>query len=156
MMAQIPAEQREMMEKMMGGVDAEVEVVDKGAGEKISGFETTRFEVMAGGELYEEVWLSNDKALVEECQGIMKMLGKFMSCMSGISAMGGAPSPESTPEYPKLFEAGMIVKSVEHGDNGEEVNSSMIEPRDVPASVFALPGDYKAVPLSAMWGMGGE
>jgi len=151
MMADIPAEQLEMMKRMMGDATAETEVVGKGSGGKIAGFETTRYEVLQGGELYEEIWLTEDESLKKECQELMQMLMKFSSCISSASAMG-APSPESSPEYLKLFEKGVIVKSVEHGDEGEGVNTVVISGRDVPPSAFSLPDGYKKAPLSEIWG----
>jgi hypothetical protein len=151
MMADVPAEQREMMKRMMGGAAEKTEVVAKGPGGKIAGFETTRYEVTQGGELYEELWLSEDESLKKECRGLMQMLMKFSSCMASAGATG-APSPESSPDYLKLFETGVLVKSVEHGDEGEGVNTTVISGRDVPASAFSLPDGYKKVPLLEIWG----
>ena len=151
MMADIPAEQREMMKQMMSDAAAETKVVKKGLGGKIAGFETTRYEVLLGGELYEEIWLTEDESLKKECQGLMQMLVEFSSCMASASTMG-APSPESSADYLKLFETGVIVKSVEHGDEGEGVNTTVISERDVPRSAFSLPSGYKKVPVSKIWG----
>ena len=151
MMASIPEEQRAMMKQMMGGAGGETSVVKTGPGEKIAGFDTTRYEVSHGGEPYETLWLTDDASLKKEFMGLMLMLMKFSSCTSDASGMGAA-SPESSPEYLKLFESGMIVKSIEHGGAGEASYTSVISPRDVPASAFKIPTDYKKVPLSAIWG----
>ena len=151
MMANIPPGQRELMKKMAGGKEGETKVVGKGPGGKIAGFETTRYEVSSAGDLYEEIWLTEDESLKKECQGLMQMMVKFTSCMAEANAMG-APSPESSPEYLKLFEKGVMVKSVEHGDEGEEVNTIVISERDIPSSTFSLPAGYKKVAISEIWG----
>ena len=92
MLENIPPEQRQMMEQMMASTP-DVEIVNKGAGGKIAGFETTKYDVMVDGQLHEELWLSGDKALLKDCGAVMKMMGEFLSCMSTMSAMGGDPSP---------------------------------------------------------------
>jgi len=155
MMKDVPAEQREMMQKMMGGGEPpEVELVKKGDGGDVAGFKTVHYQVMANGELHEDLWLSNDKALMGDCQPLMKMIGEFTRCMSTMSSMGSGPGPEASPEYARLFELGMMVKSVDHGDDDETM---MIAPRDVADSEFTLPEGYQSVPFSKLFGgMGGQ
>ncbi|MFH1755694.1 MAG: DUF4412 domain-containing protein [Candidatus Latescibacterota bacterium] len=159
MMANVPDEQKEMMKKMMGDTKApKVEIVKKGAGEKVAGFETMRYDVMSDGALYEELWLSADKALMKDCEAVMKMMVKFMSCMQAVSSMGSKPSPEASPEYVKLFELGMMVKSVSHAEGGTAENTDIttISKKDLSDADFALPDGYKRVSFQAMWGMGEE
>jgi len=151
MLEKLPPEQRQVMEQMMEST-ADVEIVNKGAGGKIAGFETTKYEVMVDGQLHEQLWLSEDKALLKDCGAVMKMMAQFMSCMSTMSAMSGAPSPEASPEYGKLFEMGMLVKMVTHGDGGV----TTIAPRDVSGDMFAIPADYKLVSLPEMYGMSAQ
>jgi hypothetical protein len=159
MMERVPAEQREMMKKMMGDGNApKVEVVDKGAGEKVSGFATTRYEVMADGELYEEVWITNDKKLMKDCEAVMKMMGKFTSCMESMSAMSGVVSPEASEQYMELFDKGMMVKTTKHGVEGSDhaENIEGITEQDIPDAKFAVPDGYKNVSFPAMFGMAAE
>jgi len=158
MMEQIPAEQREAMKQMMGGGEPpKVEIVEKGKGERVSGFDTKRYDVMADGELYEEVWIAQDKALVKECMPVMKMVGRFISCMGAIASMGAPTPPEASQEYLKLFDLGMMVKSVGHSDekvSGASLDFAEIEKKDVPDGDFALPAGYKEVSFATVWGMG--
>lgn len=159
MMANIPAEQREMMKKMMGGgKEPKVEVVKKESGGKVAGFETTRYEVMSDGNLYEELWLTEDKALMKDCATLMKMMGKFASCMQSMSAMGASASPEASPEYAKIYELGVIVKSVSHSENETGLDTEIISftEKDVPDEIFALPDGYKRVSFQTLWGMDEE
>ena len=151
MMEGIPEEQREMMKQMMNKADGETSVVKKGPGGKIAGFETTRYEISQGGKPYETLWITDDDALRKEFKTLMPMIMKFSSCTSAASGMGAA-SPESSPAYIELFESGMIVKSIEHGGEGEAGSTSIISPRDVPASAFEVPSDFETVPLSTIWG----
>jgi hypothetical protein len=159
MMANVPAEQREMMKQMMGDAKApKVEIVKKGAGGKVAGFETTQYEVMSDGEVYEELWLAADEALMKDCEAVMKMMGRFTSCMEAISSMGSPASPEASPEYAKIFELGVVVKSVSHeeGETDDRTEITTITEKDVSDSVFTLPDGYKLVSFETMWGMGEE
>jgi len=159
MLESVPAEQREMMKKMMGdGKMPTVEIVEKGDGEKIAGFATKRYNVMADGELYEELWLANDKALMADCEAVMKMLGEFTSCTESISSMGSAPSAEASPEYTKIFGMGMIVKSVGHHEDetGNPDGISEIAKKDIPDATFELPNGYKAASFAEIFGMPGH
>ncbi len=150
LMAGIPDDQKEMMKQMMGGTGTRPEVVEKGSGGKVAGFETTRYEVLVDGEVYEEIWLAKDESLKKECQSLMEMLGRLTSCIAKVNFMADIPIPESSPDYLALFKKGVIVKSVEHGDEG--VNTTLLSPRDVPASTFSIPSDYETVPFSSIWG----
>lgn len=151
MMADIPEEQREMMKQMMENATGEVSVVEKGPGEKIAGFETTRYEVLQGGNPYETLWLTNNESLNNECHELMQMLMRFSACTSAAGGMGAA-TPESAPAYLELFDSGMVVKSTEHGGEGEASHTTVIAPKEVPDSEFTVPDGYEKVPLSTMWG----
>jgi len=156
MMASMPEEQREMMKKMMGGgKEVKVEVVKKGSGGNVSGFETTRYEVMADGKLYEEIWISENKELLKDCAEVMKMMGKFASCMHSAIPMGSAPVPEASPEYAKIYEMGMMVKSVSHSEDksSHDNDFTSITKKDLSDDIFALPDGYKKVSFQALWGM---
>ena len=150
----VPEEQREMMKKMMGGEPPKVEIVEKGSGGKVGGFETVHYAIMADGELYEELWVTKDKALMVDCDPVMKMMGQFMSCVSTMTAMSAGSTPEASPEYAKIFGLGMIVKSLEKDE--AEPTETLISKKEVPDSAFAVPEGYKAVAFSEMFGMDGQ
>ena len=153
MMKNVPPEQREMMKKMMNKNTAgKTEVVKKGPGGKIAGFETTRYEVSQNGVLCEEVWLSSDDSLLKECQGAMQALLKFSSCMDTAASMGGEASYESSPEYLALFDSAMMVKYVQHQKNEAAADISVLSARDIPSSAFDLPAGYEKVPLLKLFG----
>jgi len=159
MMGDMPAEQKEMVQRMMGHDKApEVKIVEKGAGEKISGFGTKRYDVLADGELYEQVWIVDDAALVAECKPVMMMLARFSQCMASANPMGGTSDPEATPEYAKLFELGVMIRTVSAGELEEGIapEEATIEKRDVPESAFKVPDGYRAVSFAEAFGMEGE
>lgn len=156
MMGDMPAEQKEMVQQMMGHENApEVEIVDKGAGERISGFATKCYDVLANGELYEQLWIADDGELVAECQPVMMMLARFSQCMASANPMAGASDPEATPEYAGIFELGVIVRSVGAGELEEGIapEETTIEKRDVPDSTFKVPDGYRAVSFADVLGL---
>jgi len=156
MMGDMPAEQKEMIQQMMGHENApEVKIVDKGAGEKISGFATKRYDVLANGELYEQLWIADDDELVAECKPVMMMLARFGQCMASANPMGGASDPEATPEYAGIFELGVIVRSISAGELEEGIapEETTIEKRDVPDSAFNVPDGYRAVSFANVFGL---
>jgi hypothetical protein len=153
MMSGLPPEQRDMVQQMMAKKQTpEVTFVDKGPGGKVSGFDTKHYEVHADGELYEEVWLADDKALVTECKPVMLMLSKFGQCMASVNPMAGANSPEASPEYAKLYDMGMVVQAHSAGESNTPQITS-VEKFDVPESTFDIPKDCKQVSFMDMFGM---
>lgn len=156
MMGDMPAEQKEMVQRMMGHENApEVKIVAKGDGEKISGFATKRYDVLANGELYEQLWIANDDELVAECKPVMLLLARFSQCMASANPMGGASDPEATPEYAGIVELGVIVRSVGAGELEEGIapEEATIERRDVPESAFKVPDGYRAVSFASVFGL---
>jgi len=159
MMGDMPAEQKEMIQQMMEQENApEVKIVEKGAGEKISGFATKRYDVLANGELYEQLWIADDGDLVAECKPVMMMLSRFGQCMAAANPMGGSSDPEATPEYAGVYELGVIVRSISAGELEEGIapEEANIEKRDVPDSTFEVPDGYRAVSFADVFGMTGE
>jgi hypothetical protein len=155
LMGEMPAEQREMIQRMMAQEKApEVKIVDKGAGEKISGFATKRYDVLANGELHEQLWIADDAALMAECKPVMMMLAQFSQCMASANPMGGVSDPEATPEYAGIFELGIIVRSVGAGELEEGIapDEATIEKRDVPESTFKVPAGYRAISFADVFG----
>jgi len=151
---QVPPEQREAMKKMMGaGEPPAVEIVEKGDGGEVAGFKTQRYEVMADGKLFEEVWLARDEALMSDSGPVMEMLGRFLTCMSKVAAMGTGPSAKSSPEYAKLFALGVLVKTVDHAKGAASPNIVEITARDVSDDTFVLPAGYKSVSFASLWSM---
>ena len=145
----MPPEQRAMVEQMMGGKKKEapkVVVTKEGSGGAIAGLETTKYKVTADGKLYEEVWLTTDKAVMDDYRPLTGFLSKFIGCSASAAAMMGT-LPEATPEYMKLYEMGFVLKSVSQDDERAVDNVSMqkLEKKDIPDSEFEPPAGYRTL-----------
>ena len=146
MMKGVPAEQRKMMEQMRGkgsqGSQPEVIVEKMGDGGTIAGFKTLKYKVLVDGELFEEVWLTNDSALMKEFKPLIQLLQKFSSCTGDI---GIEAAPEKSPEYQKIMEMGFELKSVqyEYGTPDPETDVVELEKTDIPDKEFEIPPEYK-------------
>lgn len=154
-MNQMFSAMREAMKSMGGGTAPEenpqVSVKKVGSGGKIAGFDTIKYQVFADGSLYEEVWLSANRALVAE-MGDLSALNKFASCLNG----GMTRDVEASPEYMKLLSIGLPVKTVSYEMGSPEVGAEIVrmEKKNIPASVFEAPSGYKKVPIGEALGMG--
>lgn len=160
MMKQMAGAMAEAMEQLKaqgmagagGGSGAPgVRIEKAGAGGKIAGYETQKYNVYAGGELYEELWISSDKALLAEL-GDMEMIARFEQCAGG---MMGGPAVETDPAYLSLMRKGWVLRSVSHDMGTEEtvVDVERIEKKEIAGSAFEVPAGYEMVPFEEMFGM---
>ncbi len=159
-MSGMSPEEKAMMEQMMKPKEAEpavkplrVSVSRQGSGGKIAGFNTEKYQVTVDGEPYEELWLSDDPALVKEL-GNMKKLSEMASGMASCmgAGMGSTPiaAPEDTAEYQSLYQKGFPIKIVPQGAEGEESGEEVVkvEKGPVPDAEFQPPADYRKVPFT--------
>ena len=146
MMKNIPEDQRKMMEQMMAKGNQtpgqKVDVVKTGEGKKIAGFNTLKYKVLVNGELFEEVWLTTDAAVMKEYKPLVPVIQKFNSCM-GI--MGMEFMPEKSAEYQKLWEIGFHLRSVRYEDGNPETDTDVVkmEKADIPGKEFQVPAGYQ-------------
>ncbi len=153
MMKGVPEEQRKMMEQMMNkgkdGAHQDVAVVRSGDGGSIAGYKTVKYRVLVDGEVYKEIWLASDAALMQEYKPLIPALKKFDACTAGMK-MG--PSPESTPEYQKLWEAGFELKSVSYDQGSPEPETDVVqlEKKAIPESEFRAPEGYRQVSFAEL------
>ncbi len=153
MMANIPPEQRQMMEQMMKGNKAgnkpAVSIKKIGAGGKVAGMKTVKYNVMVDGALNREVWVAHDAPIFKEMKKYMGKIARLssdmQSCMSGSFGHGQFDLDDS-PEYMKLEESGLVVKEVADGQVTNEIIS--IEKKKIPESEFQVPAGYKKAPLA--------
>ncbi|UCH22532.1 MAG: DUF4412 domain-containing protein [Deltaproteobacteria bacterium] len=152
----IPDEQRQMMVQMMAkskpGSPHTVSVVKAGAGEVVAGFKTEKYKVTVEDELYEELWLNSDSALMKDFKSLMPMLQKFSSCTAGLGMM--ETSPENSPEYLRLMQSGIVLKSVryEGGNPEKETDIMKLEKRSIPDQEFKAPAGYRKLSFAEMMG----
>ncbi|MDH4204997.1 MAG: DUF4412 domain-containing protein [Desulfobacteraceae bacterium] len=149
MMKGVPEEQRKMMTKGKGSSRQDVSIVKLGDGGTIAGYKTVKYKVLVGGELFKEIWLTLDSSLMKEYKPLIPVLKKFNSCTN---SMEMESSPENTPEYQKLWEAGFELKSVryERGDSESETDVVQLDKKTIPESEFKVPSGYKQVSFAEL------
>jgi hypothetical protein len=153
MMKGVPEEQRKMMEQMMAqGKETsgqDVSIVKLGDGVTISGYKTVKYKVLVGGELFKEIWLTLDSSLMKEYKPLIPVLKKFDSCMNRMEMKS---SPENTPEYQKLWEAGFELKGVRYdrGNPEPETDVVQLEKKTIQESEFKAPSGYKQVSFAEL------
>lgn len=145
----IPEEQRKMMAKTKEASKQDVSIIKSGDGGTVAGYKTVKYKVLVGGELFKEIWLSSDSSLMKEYKRLIPVLKKFDSCMN---SMEMEFSPENTPEYKKLLEAGIELKSVRHeaGGSSDETNVVQLNEKTIPESEFNPPLGYKKISFAEM------
>jgi hypothetical protein len=146
---EIPEEQRMMMDKNKKSSKQDVSIVKSGDGGNIAGYKTVKYKVLVGGELFKEIWQSSDSSLMKEYNPLIPLLKKFNSCMN---SMEMEFSPENTPEYQKLWETGIDLKSVRHelGNSSAETNVVQLNEKTIPESEFETPLGYKKISFAEM------
>lgn len=162
MLSDMDEEEREMMTAMRRALGRktppEVKVVSKGKGEPIAGLETVKYEVIVNGALYEEVWVTGERAVLGELAGI-KEFGRSMDMMNrcAMESIGGGElsgAPELTAEYASLYEKGWPLRSFKPGedslDSGLQTNIQRVEFHDFPESDFLPPAGYRKVPIGEL------
>ncbi|MFH7319649.1 DUF4412 domain-containing protein [Desulfurivibrio sp. D14AmB] len=119
----------------------------EGAGEKIAGFATTRYQVLQDGQMSEEVWLADDPALMKELAGSGSLAR--MECGGDKAALA------ASAEYARLLGRGWPLRSVTH--LGQESYTSLdvirIEQKKIPAAEFQPPAGYQRVGLAEFFAM---
>lgn len=159
-MAQMSPEQKAMMEQIRNSAGApakpSVSVKKAGSGGKVAGWDTEKYSVTVDGNLYEEVWLVTNSALMKDMKKMdFGIFQKFSSCTEG--QYGAGQDPEETPEYMGLMEKGLEVKSVSHG-YVEQISSDTVslEEKAIPASEFKVPAGYREVSMMEIFSMAEE
>jgi hypothetical protein len=139
-------EMRKMMEQMnteKAGVDErKISIDKKGDGEEIAGFKTTKYNVLVDGEIYEELWLATDVQLLKDSKPLIGLLTELTKCTS---SMDNEDFISSHPDYLKLFEQGVILKSLknEEGETNIQTNVVELQKIDISSDEFEVPSGYK-------------
>lgn len=154
-MAEMPPEQRAMMEKMMGKMgamgtetQAPVEFRKVASGEKVGSWVTDKYEATRNGQKVAEMWvapLSAVKIKPEEMQ-VMEALTKFFE--EGLKQFMPGIAMPSTPGGAKN---GIPVKTVQYS-NGAPSGITVvktIETKELPPKTFEIPDGFQklAMPL---------
>jgi len=159
-MADIPPEQRAMMEEMMKqstptspAKKPSVSIKKAGKGGKVAGWDTDKYEVFVDGKLYEELWLVTHSTILKELAKMdFKIFQEFSSCAA--SQDGGGYDPENSPEYIKLMQEGLEVKTVSRGPVEQDSSDTVsLEKKDIPDSEFRVSADFRKVSIMEIFSM---
>jgi hypothetical protein len=151
MMKGVPEEQRKMIKQMMTkGKESsrqDISIVKSGDGGIIAGYKTLKYKVLVGGELFEEIWMCQDSSLMKEYMPLIPVIKKFNSCEN---SMEMEPSPENSPEYQKLLEAGVELKRVNYEEGGSEPETNVVQldKKTIPEGEFKSPLGFKKIPFA--------
>ena len=148
----MPASQQKMMQEMIKAEKAKpvLEItVSKSNGEKIAGYQTTKYSIFLNGGLYEEMWITNDSALsgiMNAYKKIIKYGLKIAECYLLDKAFLKS-SPEFAKEYQEVEMAGITLKSISYDeyDSNKQTEVISLTKEDIPASEFEAPEGYKLV-----------
>lgn len=155
-------EEKEMMKQFMSaagnrepGVPPDVIVVSNGGGGKIAGLDTAKYTVKVDGEVFEEVWLTDDKRIMNEFKsfsGLASMTSKMAACTLNELGVGTSDSPYASPPYTTLLEKGYPVKVVSYEDGAPADEDEVVEVKQqhIPDTYFAPPGEYRKISFIEM------
>jgi len=140
-MKDMPAEQRKMMEKMLGAnmpgakKDPKIEVIKTGEKKTISGYACTRYSVKQDGKEEVSLWVTPDVKSFASMRQDMLEQTKRMSAMVPGGMKGIAEAMQKVDGFPIVTEMGTIMKST----------VTKIEMKTVAASEFEVPAGYTKV-----------
>jgi hypothetical protein len=116
--------------------------------EAVAGLPTRKYQVLADGTLYEELWLTSDPALLREL--VVARAPETFGRMSGcLATAGGGSRVESTEEYRRIYAEGWPLKAVFYGAGGATPGTPVtrVERREVAEGEFTRPAGFATVPL---------
>ena len=147
-----PAAQQKMRQDMIKAEKAKPVpeiTVSKSDGEKIAGYQTTKYSIFMNGGLYEEMWITNDSALssiMKAYRKILKENSKITKCMVPDEVFLRS-TLEFTKEYKEVEMAGITLKSINYEDYESNIQTEIVSltKEHIPASEFDAPEGYKLV-----------
>lgn len=143
-MKDMPAEQRAMLEKMMGpagGKEAKAKVTRTGESRTIGGYACTRAKIMRGTDEVADMWVTKGIKGFDAMRGDLQAYSKRMTALN--PRMGGdlADAMESIDGFP-----------METTTMGMKTTVTKIESRMTPVTDFAPPAGFKQVQMQQMGG----
>jgi hypothetical protein len=120
-----------------------------GQTETIAGYETEKYQIIADGTLFQEIWVAPlDVSGDLDPARYLAVQRKMSSAMLG-KAADQYNALYLNEEYQKLLAKAFILKIVTHHmAGGFERSAVTVEESDVPASTFSVPETYRKVRLS--------
>ena len=120
--------------------------------ETIARFPTRKYRVLADGQLYEELWLTTDPALLGDLDlgRAPDTFGRMFACLAG----AGGGRVEASAEYRQLFRQGWPLRAVHHGEGKavDRMRVTRVERREVPEADLAPPTAFRPASLAEVFG----
>lgn len=154
-LANLPPEQRAMMEKMMAGklpavgqtkAQSQTGYEKVGPGGKVGGWNTEKFIATTDGKKTSELWVA-PKSEVTVPESDLKTMEKMMDFFREISSRFGA---EAMPAIGPESELGGVPVKVVSFRNGNEIGTYLVtsvEQKNLPASDFEVPEGFTKLAL---------
>jgi hypothetical protein len=153
-MANMPPEQRAMMEQMMkqmgggapGGKLPKRDVKSTGRSESVAGFKCTIWEVTVDGQKDQELCATPASAIPggTEVLAVMREIGEMMQGLSeGLGPMARRTANEEWKDVAKIGGVPILTRDFEAGKPSSETRLAVIRKESVPASMFEVPAGYK-------------
>lgn len=165
-MKDMPAEQRQMMEQMMGSKmpkagsnpgdcrEPRIEMRKTGQQATIAGYPAVGYEVVADGKSESELWIAKGITAWKELDP--KKLERVMSELAKVAPRCGPASGRQAgmgeDQAWKLAGEGYPVKTVDRRGGNTTVEVVKAESRTVPASEFQPPANFTRQTLNEMMG----
>ncbi|NIO16559.1 MAG: DUF4412 domain-containing protein [Deltaproteobacteria bacterium] len=145
----------EMAKQKKPQAPPDVRVTGTGSGGEIAGLPTTKYRVEVNGALFEEIWLTDDEAILKEFRSLSKladMTSKMAGCTLGEAGLDVSSSPYATPQFRELFTKGYPLKMRSYGEGSVSDQEEVVEVRKeaIPDSEFDPPGGYRKISFGEM------
>ena len=140
-MKNMPADQREMMEKMMAGkmpgaTDTKpIEVKSTGEKKTISGYACTKYSITSGGEVTSTMWITKDVKPFASLMNDWKEFSRRMLAMTSRFAKGTADAYKNLDGFP-------IQTIMKIGNSEVTTTVTTIEQRSTADNEFEIPAGY--------------
>lgn len=145
-MKDMPKEQREAMEKMMGmsgGKDTKASVKKTGETRTVGGYACTRYKIMKGTDEFADLWVTRAIKGFDAMRGDLAAYSKRMTALN----------PRMGEDLGKAMETidGFPMESVAMG---MKTTVTKVEPKSTPVADFNPPVGFKQVEMQEMSGEG--
>ena len=145
----------QQIKKQTGGPRPKVEIKPSDRSAKIAGHKVRKYDILFDGLLRQELWIAQDIRFGREFD--VRQFGKMMRVFhSGL----GQHSDESelwSPRVTKLLLKGWPLRTTDYDEDGspEKTEVLKVEKSDLPDSAFELPGNYRRMSVSEIFGRDG-
>ncbi len=154
----VPAEHREMYEKMYQEIidkieneeintGTDLEVKETSDNMNIIGYSADKYQFWQEGILREDIWIAEKLKISDELN-----FEKFKQLFMSFTNVAPERSVEGSPKYLELVETGYPIKTVEYKENFKIVTTATnIEKKQIADSEFLPPSDYNEISIMDLW-----